>query len=162
MSPISDDEFRAVLSSFASGVTIVTAMADDGTPFGLTATAFCSVSRSPPTCLVCVATTAEAHPVIRSSGRFAVNILSRDQQALSAEFATTGADKFAGVQWSPGAVLGCPLLAGAIAHLECSVTETIARGDHDVLFGSIENAHVRMAEPLLYFRGRYADLTGRS
>jgi 3-hydroxy-9,10-secoandrosta-1,3,5(10)-triene-9,17-dione monooxygenase reductase component len=111
--------------------------------------------------LVCVARTAEAHPVILSSGRFAVNVLSGDQQELSAVFATTGADKFAGVRWSAGAALGCPLIEGAIAHLECSISETIERGDHDVLFGLIEGSQVRLADPLLYFRGRYANLVGR-
>ena len=109
------DDFKRAMGSFAAGVTIVTTVDDGGKVWGLTATAFSSVSKSPPLCLVCVSHAADAYPAIAASRRFAVNVLSAEQEALSARFAEHGVDKFADVEWTPGPATGSPLLAGALA-----------------------------------------------
>jgi len=158
---VSDEAFRAAMASFASGVTIVTTIDDDGRPCGMTATAFCSVSRRPPLCLVCVAHSADAYPALKRTKRFAVNVLSRDQAAISVRFATHGIDKFDGVPWSAGET-GCPVLHGALAAVECVVDSEMTTGDHDILVGAIGRIHLGLAtEPLVYFRCAYADLTTR-
>lgn len=159
--PVTTEEFKAAMAAFTAGVAVITTVDAAGVPFALTATAFSSVSKSPPLCLVCVSHAAEAHPVIRVVGRFAVNILSRDQDDLSARFATHGIDKFATVPWVPGGATGCPLLPGALATIECLVTETLTAGDHDVFLGAIQGIHLGTTEPLVYFRGRYCDLVPR-
>jgi flavin reductase (DIM6/NTAB) family NADH-FMN oxidoreductase RutF len=159
MGAVTTDEFKAAMASFAAGVTVVTTVDEAGVPFGLTATAFSSVSKDPPMCLVCVAHAAEAYPVIRQVGRFAVNILGRGQAEESERFSAHGIDKFAGVRWAPGAHSGCPLLAAAIASIECVVSTTVPAGDHDVFLGAIQEIRLLgNAEPLVYFRGRYRDL----
>jgi 3-hydroxy-9,10-secoandrosta-1,3,5(10)-triene-9,17-dione monooxygenase reductase component len=152
---ITDSEFRAAMASFAATVTIITTTDGDGKPAGLTATAFSSVSKAPPLCLVCVAKNADAYPALTASGRFAVNFLAHDQEFVSGQFAVHGIDKFEGIAWEPGPASGCPVIAGAIGLVECTTYAVHPAGDHDVFIGAIERVVVSPGEPLLYYRGRY-------
>jgi|SRR5215471_6463702 len=152
-------EFRRVLSHFASGVTIVTTCDGDKRPTGLTASAFTSVSLEPPLVLVCIDHKSQSHAPLVEGGCFAVNILSVDQQALSRKFATTRLDKFDGVEFRLSE-LGLPIIAAAIAHLECVTVSTHVAGDHTILVGRVEEATAGIGEPLLYFRGQYDRLRG--
>ena len=79
--------------------------------------------------------------------------------ALSRRFAVTGGDKFEGVSYKVGAN-GAPILDGALAFLECKVTQKIDGGDHTIYIGEIEQAETKTAEgkPLLFFRGGYREL----
>ncbi len=149
------EEFRTAMARFAGGVTVVTAMDANGVPAALTATAFSSVSKSPPLCLVCVDKAAEAHPVIAATGRFVVNVLGSHQAALSTRFATSGIDKFAGVEWAAGRATGCPVLAGAHAYMECLLVATLPGGDHDIYVGELRATGLGKGAPLLYYRGGY-------
>jgi flavin reductase (DIM6/NTAB) family NADH-FMN oxidoreductase RutF len=152
-------EFRRVLGHFATGVTIVTTSDSDGRPTGLTASAFSSVSLDPPLVLVCVDHKSQSHGPLVDRGRFAVNILSTAQEALSRKFATTRLDKFDGVPYRLSA-LGLPVLAGALAHLECVTVSTHVEGDHTILVGRVEDGSAREGDPLLYFCGQYGRLHG--
>ncbi len=155
---IAPADFRRVLGHFASGVTIVSTSDGDGRPTGLTASAFTSVSLEPPLVLVCIDHKSQSHGPLVEGGRFAVNILSVEQQALSRKFATTRLDKFDGVAYQMSA-LGLPLITDALAHLECVTVSTHVEGDHTVLVGRVEEAAAPSAgEPLLYFRGQYSRL----
>ena len=156
---IQPEEFRRVMGHFVTGVTVVTALGD-GKPFGITVNALTSVSLEPPLVMVALDRRRFLTPLVRASGRYAVNILSEDQQALSDCFAGApvepGRDAFCGAAWHPG-LSGLPLLDGAIATLECLVVETFSAGDHDLFIGRVESLantdHQPM--PLLYFRRRY-------
>lgn len=161
---IGSDDFRRVMSQFATGVTIVTAWDADHRPTGLTASSFTSVSLHPPLILVCVSQKAQSYPAIQAAGRFAVNILSWGQESASRRFATSttapGEEKFVGVEYRPGS-LGLPVLAEALAHLECTVVHAYPGGDHTIFVGQVETAECRDdagKEPLLYFRGKYSRL----
>jgi flavin reductase (DIM6/NTAB) family NADH-FMN oxidoreductase RutF len=154
------DEFRRVLGHFASGVTVVTTCDDGATPVGLTVSAFASLSLDPPLVLVCVDHKAQSYPVVRDRGCFAVNVLTRGQEAVSRRFASTRLDnKFEGV---PHRIsdLGLPLLDEALAHIECTTVGAHVEGDHTIFVGRVERAGVREGEPLLYYRGRYSQLHG--
>ncbi len=157
---ISPDEFRHVLSHFASGVTVVTTWDADGRPTGLTASAFTSVSLEPPLILICVDHKAQSYPALRANSRFAVNILAAEHEAVSRRFAVTSADKFDAVAYRPGP-LGLPLLPEALAHLECRTVHVYPAGDHTIFVGEVEAARARDGEPLLYFRGDYTRLDQR-
>jgi flavin reductase (DIM6/NTAB) family NADH-FMN oxidoreductase RutF len=154
------EEFKRALAQFASGVTIVTTVDPQGRPTGLTASAFTSVSLTPPMILVCVAHSSNSYPSLRAAERFAVNILSQGQDKLSNRFATSsipGPEKFEGVEFRKSA-LGLPLLDGAMVHIECTTAHAYPGGDHTIFVGQVESAHVAdtpAAEPLLYYRGRY-------
>ena len=157
------DDFRRVMSQFASGVTIITAWDADQRPTGLTASSFTSVSLHPPLILVCVSQKAQSYPAIKAAGRFAVNILSTGQEAVSRRIATTTNtrdEKFAGLDYRPGP-LGLPILTDALAELECTVVHAYPGGDHTIFVAQVDAADSRGdlgKEPLLYFRGKYSRL----
>ena len=151
---IPPDDFRRVLSHFATGVTLITTLDGDARPTGLTASAFTSVSLEPPLVLVCVDHKAQCFPAIREAGRFAVNILGADQEHLSRRFASARTDKFDGVTYEVSD-RGLPLIAGALARLECTTMSAHVEGDHTIFVGRVDGADVSSGQPLLYFRGHY-------
>jgi flavin reductase (DIM6/NTAB) family NADH-FMN oxidoreductase RutF len=158
-STVGSERFRTVMGHFVTGITVVTAL-DGDRPNGITVNALSSVSLDPPLVMVALDRRRFLTPIVRAAGRYAVNILSEDQQALSDCFAGApvepGRPDFCGAAWHPGAT-GLPLLDGAIATLECTVVETFSAGDHDLFIGEVDvldNSDAG-ALPLLYYRRRY-------
>jgi flavin reductase (DIM6/NTAB) family NADH-FMN oxidoreductase RutF len=145
---------RRVMGCFATGVTVITTRDQSGRPFGLTANAVTSLSLEPPLLLICVDRKAETFPHFFDSKIFVLNILAEDQQEVSRRFATSGGEKFAGLEYRLGR-LGTPVLAGTLGHIECRIIETIEGGDHVIHIGEVEDAEWREGEPLLFFCGRY-------
>ena len=158
---ISQEEFRYTLSHFASGVTIVTTREADGRPTGLTAAAFTSVSLDPPLVLVCVDRSSNSYPALMAHGRFAVHVLTTEQEALSRRFATKEDNKFVDVPLTSGK-LDLPILDRALVVLECRTVSTYEGGDHTIFIGEVEAAHTGQGSPLLYYCGRYNRLTNLS
>lgn len=154
---IDHDLFRAVLGRFASGITVITAVDERGTPHGMTVSAFSSLSLDPPLVLACIATNATMAPLLGSCTSFAVNILSDTQEALSRRFSGTVDDRFAGLGYHLGE-LGTPLLDEVLAWLECRIVARHPAGDHVIIVGQVQHAAVRDGRPLLYYRGGYAQL----
>jgi flavin reductase (DIM6/NTAB) family NADH-FMN oxidoreductase RutF len=151
--PLSAEEFREAIGHFASGVTVITAL-HGGQAFGTTASAVCSVSLEPPTLLVCMNRSSATGLAIDRSGRFAVNILTDRQADLAERFARRGGG-FDGVAVEPGRH-GEPLLAEALATIECRVIERAAGGTHTVFIAAVDRASARSgATPLAYFRGEF-------
>lgn len=145
---------RDAFGTFATGVTVVTGVADDGSRVGLTANSFTSVSLDPPLLLVCPGRSASALPALRSRGRFAVNVLALEDKAIAERFATRGVDRFADAPWFDWH--GLPCLRGALASFACDLHADIDGGDHAILVGRITALTARTdTEPLLYVRGRY-------
>lgn len=158
--PVSKDDFRKVLSSFASGVTIITT-SSDGVLHGMTASAFCSLSLEPMLVLVCVDKAANSHDLIARSGGFAVNILTQSQQELSTNFARKDQDRTFGIKDLPHrlGVTGSPILEDCLAYLDCRVAHAYEGGDHTIYVGQVEEAVVISdGAPLVYFRGAYRKL----
>jgi 3-hydroxy-9,10-secoandrosta-1,3,5(10)-triene-9,17-dione monooxygenase reductase component len=148
-------EFRDVLGRFATGVTIVTAMTDDG-PVGMTCQSFSSVSLQPPLVMFLPAKTSRAWPAMRGAGHFTVNLLASDQEALSNQFAAKGVDKFAGVSWSGAPSTGAPRLDGSLAWIDCTIQAVHEAGDHYVVLGLVQDlVHGPDAQPLVFFRSAY-------
>src|SRR5262249_30237199 len=148
---------KSAMSRWAPDVTIVTTRAPAGDLAGFTASSFSSLSLEPPLVLFCLGEEADSYPAFQASDGFAVHILARDQQALSARFAQKGGDKFQNVPWREG-VRGVPLLQGALACLECRKIHMYAGGDHRVFLGEVEAVHVTDGAPLLYYRGEYRSI----
>ncbi|PKQ00075.1 MAG: flavin reductase [Alphaproteobacteria bacterium HGW-Alphaproteobacteria-13] len=150
--------FRDALGCFATGVTVVTAVTPDGTPIGLTANSFTSVSLDPPLLLVCIANTAGSAAVLRDADRFAVNVLQIGQQPTSNRFAGKGEDRFAATPWELGEY-GTPVLVGSLSSFECARDAIHDGGDHFILVGRVLKAIFEpRRDPLLYFRGKYRKL----
>ncbi len=155
--PIDKNELRRVMGHFATGVTVVTTRGSDGRPYGLTANAVSSVSLIPPLLLICVDKKAESYPSFEQSRIFTVNILSAEQEELSRRFAVSGGEKFEGVSYRIGAN-GAPILGGALAHIECTVTAAYEGGDHVIYLGEVQETETREGKPLLFYRGGYRSL----
>lgn len=140
---------------FATGVTIVTARADDGVLIGLTANSFNSVSLSPPLVLWSLARAAGSFKAFSTGSHYAINILGADQQDLAKQFAAKGGDRFAGVQFTSGAG-GAPLIAGAAATFECFNRSRYEEGDHFIFVGEVEHCRYQAgASPLLFHGGKF-------
>jgi len=155
--PIDGDLFRAVLSRFASGVTIITTRDEQGRDHGMTVSAFSSLSLEPPLVLVAIGHDATMAPVMATATSFGVNILSERQEELSRRFADKLDDRFAGIGITRG-VLGDALIDEALGTLDCRIVARHPAGDHDIVVGEVEGAAAHDGRPLLYYRGGYAGL----
>jgi flavin reductase (DIM6/NTAB) family NADH-FMN oxidoreductase RutF len=148
-------EFRAALGMFATGVTVVTARAANGTRVGLTASSFNSVSLDPPLVLWSLSRNAASLPAFTTGSHYAINVLSAEQQALAERFAARHADRFAGLAFREG-VSGAPILEGAAAVFECFNRSRYDEGDHIIFVGEVEHCEHRAgATPLIFHGGRF-------
>ncbi|HEX7865800.1 MAG TPA: flavin reductase family protein [Variovorax sp.] len=151
----SSDEFREALGMFATGVTVVTARAADGTLVGLTANSFNSVSLAPPLVLWSLSRAAGSMPALSAGSHYTVNILAANQKALAERFATKNIDRWADVAFTEG-LGGAPVLAGAAASFECFNRSRYDEGDHVIFVGEVERCtHDEGASPLLFHGGRF-------
>ena len=150
--------FRDVMSTFPSGVVIVTAFGEDGLPRGLTVSAFCAVSLDPALVLVCIDKTSNTLPAVQHTQGFTANILAAGREALARHMATKVSDKFEGIEWhrsdSQG---GGPILsADTAAYAVCSLQRTIEGGDHWILIGNVlEGRHQEGVAPMVFSRRGY-------
>jgi flavin reductase (DIM6/NTAB) family NADH-FMN oxidoreductase RutF len=155
--------FKAALGSFASSVNVITVRDDHGTPIGMTATAFSSVSVDPLQILVCINRTARTYRHIAAAGRFGVNILGSVAREISDHCARPGGDKQLVREWlAPDGQWRSPALAGALAFLDCEIAQDVAAGTHAVLIGTVQGIGLspfsQNYEPLVHFRGDYRPL----
>jgi len=151
--------FRRVLSHFASGVVVITGVVE-GRPAGMTCQSFTALSLDPPLVLFCPAKTSTSWPVLARAPYLCVNVLSSHQGELSEAFARRGADRFAGVRWTPTAH-GAPALDEAAAHIEVRPHERHDGGDHHIVTCRVESLAAQGdPRPLLYYRSAYHVLGG--
>jgi 3-hydroxy-9,10-secoandrosta-1,3,5(10)-triene-9,17-dione monooxygenase reductase component len=151
--------FRDVIGHFATGVAIVTATGDDG-PAGLTTNAVSSLSLDPVLVMVAFDNGSRTLPIVRESGRFAVNILRAGQEDLAQVFASkrVAREKFDAVTHNVSH--GVPVLDDALAWLVCDLDGLYRAGDHTIGVGRVTDMDADPAgEPLVFFRGRYWRLT---
>lgn len=146
---------REVMGAYPTGVTIVAAAEEDGSPFGLTVNSFTSVSLDPPLILVCVGHSTTSHDRLVAGSHFSVNVLSAGQGDVAVRFACEPSHgRFDMVEWAPGPD-GAPLLSAAAATLECVVHQVLTGGDHSIIIGRVERADVSDRPALLFHRGRF-------
>jgi 3-hydroxy-9,10-secoandrosta-1,3,5(10)-triene-9,17-dione monooxygenase reductase component len=155
--PIDPQDLRRVMGHFATGVTIITTTDQDGKPNGLTANAFLSLSLDPPLVLISVDKNATCYACFQLQNGFTVNFLSEDQEEVSRRFATKGIDKFAGLGWRVGNN-GAAIIDGALAHVECKISQCYEGGDHTIVIGEILEARATGDRPLLFYKGKYQRL----
>jgi flavin reductase (DIM6/NTAB) family NADH-FMN oxidoreductase RutF len=155
--PIEPQELRRVMGHFATGVTVITTSDKEGTPNGLTANAFISLSLNPPLVVISVDKGATCYCCFELQNGFTVNFLSEDQEEISRRFATKGADKFADLKWHPGSN-GAAIIEGVLGYVECKITQCHDGGDHTIVVGEIVNVNANGERPLLFFKGKYQRL----
>ncbi len=154
MDAFDEARYRQVLGHFATGVTVVTALAGDE-PLGLAVNAFTSVSLDPPLVAICIAAASTTWPRVREVGRFCVNILSDDQEAVCRTFASRTPKRFAGIGYRT-APSGAPILTGVLAWIDCTIQAEHPAGDHVIVVGRARDLGVaREHRPLVFYRGGY-------
>jgi flavin reductase (DIM6/NTAB) family NADH-FMN oxidoreductase RutF len=155
---IETDRFREIMSSFPSGVVVLTAFGDDDRPRGLTVSAFCAVSLEPPLALVSIDRTSNTLPAVQHTGGFTANILATGRESLARQMATKLSDKFDGLDWRrPASKTGGPILEqDSAAYAVCVLRDTIEAGDHWILIGLVtEGDHRAGVQPLVFSRRSY-------
>jgi flavin reductase (DIM6/NTAB) family NADH-FMN oxidoreductase RutF len=164
---IDSARFRQVLGHFPTGVTVITTMTADGEPVGFTIGSFTSVSLDPPLVGFLPMVDSQRWQQINATGSFCVNVLAAEQGELCWRFAKTDiAAPFDGVEWTPSAITRSPMLAGAIAWIDCSIEQVVDAGDHHFVLGRVLALdHADPAsdpQPLLFYRGQLGDFRGRA
>ena len=149
--------YRNALGQFATGVTIVTAMTDDG-PTGMTANSFTSVSLSPPLLLWCLSQRSQRYALFSGAKTYAINVLHSGQYDLAMAFAKDGghfndSNSFTGA-------LGVPLIRDALATFECRLDKSVEAGDHSVIIGQVEQLAYREGDPLIFQGGHFGTFAG--
>lgn len=151
--------FRAAVGSFAASVCVITVRDESGRPWGMTATAFCSVSMDPFLVLVCVDNASKTHRRVLRGGSFGINILAEDGGEVSEFCARPGLDKFLPDEWLATArrAWSAPAIADSLAFLDCEVYRRFPAGTHGVLIGRVVGIGLQERDnergPLVHFRG---------
>jgi flavin reductase (DIM6/NTAB) family NADH-FMN oxidoreductase RutF/DNA-binding GntR family transcriptional regulator len=145
--------FRHVVGHLASGVTVITTRTGESL-HGMTASSVTSLSLEPPMMLACLNRSAPTAHAVSAAGRYAVNVLGQEQPHLAQQFAAPSTDKFRGVGLLEGHHQ-LPLLADALAHIECEVVEEITGGTHSIFVGRVIDASAGQGQPLTYYRGGF-------
>lgn len=147
-------QFRRVMGTFPTGVTVVAVADGPDRIGGFTASSFVPLSLSPPLVLVCPQYGARTYALLRSTERFTVHILGEDQEDLARHFALVGAERSGLGEWRFDN-RGYPVLEGALAVVQCRRYQEYDGGDHAIIVGEVEDAWVSSEDrnPLLYCRG---------
>lgn len=148
------DEFKKAMSRYASGVTIVATVDDDGKKWGFTASSFSSLSLDPPMILVCLAQSADCFGAFSHADVFSVNIIGPEYEELAYRFAKKNINKFSGGEFIEGKV-GTPVLPNSLVSMECSLYKSYPGGDHKILVGSVLNAQVGSSAASVWYDGQF-------
>ncbi|HEY7553095.1 MAG TPA: flavin reductase family protein [Hyphomicrobiaceae bacterium] len=155
MPQIDPGQFRRVMGSFATGVTVITTVAG-GQVRGMTVSAFMSGSLTPPLCVISIRKAARMHPLLIEAGHFGVSMLAKNQERISTHFAGAPvADLALEYVWAGHT----PLLADAASAIAADIAAQHECGDHTLFIGHIRYLAVHDQPPLLVHQGRYATVS---
>jgi flavin reductase (DIM6/NTAB) family NADH-FMN oxidoreductase RutF len=159
--PLAPARFKAVFRQHPAGVAVIT-VCHEGRPVGFTATSVISVSAAPPFLAFSLASTSSSWPAISAARTLAVSFLSADQDRVSARFATSGIDRFAGGGWRR-LPTGEPVIDGALSWVRGRILERTSVGDsYLVSVGALESGTRPDATPLVYQNRTYHRIGGHS
>ena len=151
---MNNKNLRNVLSKFATGVTIVSTIDDDGKPIGMTVNSFTSVSLDPPLVLWNIGINQPSYDIFLNAKGYAVSILSKDQRDICNLFSSSIDDKFNNIDF----VLsdnGFPIIQKSLAWFDCLKWNNYPGGDHQILVGKVVNFHANENEPLIFWNGSF-------
>lgn len=151
--------FRDALGQFATGVTVVTTMSEDG-PLGITANSFAALSLDPALVLWAPGKFSRRFMAFDQAAYFAIHVLRADQAALAHHFAANGTDfNLSGLS---AGVEGTPLLAGCLSRFECRRFAAHDGGDHRIIVGEVLRVTTTTGEALGFFKGQYVPISAPS
>jgi len=154
-------DLRNVMKYFASAVTVVTSALDTGELFGLTVSAFVSVSLEPPLVLISIRNESTAKDLLIKSKRYCVNILSASQQDIAERFSLMGeAGRFVDLDFYVGKGKN-PIIRSCLGYIDCKIVKVIHAGDHTLFLGKVLDLAAQKKSPLLYLDRDYVRLNGK-
>ncbi|PJG85089.1 4-hydroxyphenylacetate 3-monooxygenase, reductase component [Conservatibacter flavescens] len=159
LSPV-QQQFRNAMSKLAAAVNIITTDGEAG-KCGITATAVCSITDTPPTLMVCINQNSEMNAVFQQNKRLCVNILTSEQEELACHFAgfkgSSMEERFAWDIWQPNEEQSAvPMLKEALANLKGTIVDIRNVGTHSLFLVELE--HIAVAEEgqgLVYFNRHF-------
>ena len=145
------------MSLFATGVTVVTSLDEEGTPHSMTANSFTSVCLEPPTVLICVAHGTHTYGYVERNQRFGINILGEEQEDLGVHFARRPEDRAEGMEYHYTIANDeIPMLDNSMVFFGCEVVGSHVYGDHTVYMGEVKQVIQNEAgEPLMFYKSRW-------
>lgn len=151
-------DFRNAMRRLTGGVSVITAGRGRDIS-GMTVTSVSSLSVDPPSLIVSLNRESSSWPLAKRFGFFGVNILTADQIDIAERFTgkggLKGADRFAGATWMTRAS-GVPLLADALAAIDCEVEDVVERHSHAIVIGRVLDVAVSACTAALaYWQGQY-------
>ena len=151
-------DLRKVMRYFPSAVTVVTSILPSGEQFGLTVSAFCSLSLDPPLVLICIRNESTATKLFKESMKYCVNILAEDQRPIAETFSLAGeAGRFDHLDYYSGKTK-CAIVRNTIGYIDCQIVRVIKAGDHHIFIGEAVDVSAEKKEPLLYIDRHYVRL----
>lgn len=159
MRSVADLALRRVMGRFPTGVAVVTTELA-GEPHGMTVNSLTSVSLDPPLILVSLMQGARTTDAVATAGQFAVSILSERQEEIALRFARRAENHFDGLTLEYGQH-ALPVVPGALAHVECTVAQTVPAGDHVLYLGAVRETCDREGSPLGFHGGRFGEFAAR-
>ncbi len=151
--------FRQAWGMFATGVSVITTIESEGHVHGMAANGITSVSVDPLLVLVCVGHNRNSYPLIKRSGRFAINILNESQKSIAEHYASPPEQRSAdGEPEFKFTERGSAILEGALASMDCHVVKEHETGDHTIFIAEVDDIQVNPGQPLLFFGGKYGQL----
>jgi len=148
-------EYRKTMSSFATGVTVVTTLDENEFIHGMTANSFTSVSLDPPTVLVCIGHSRNTITHVNNTNEFAINILSDKQKHIADYFAKEQAIGAKPLELNWSIKYGSPFIEGSIAFIKAKVIQKYNHGDHAIVLGEVQGIDTQKGNPLLYYQSNY-------
>ena len=155
---LTKDEFRKCMSTFATGVTVVTTLDEADQVHGMSANSFTSICLDPPLVLICVAHNTHTLGYVEKRRCFGINVLSNDQEDVGRYFAKKPEDRHGEVEYDYAitAACGVPSLKGAMAFFGCEVVSSHVYGDHTIYIAEVkETFRSEGKSPLLFFESRW-------
>jgi flavin reductase (DIM6/NTAB) family NADH-FMN oxidoreductase RutF len=138
---------KTVLRMIPYGLYVLTAKGKDDAVAAATVNWVTQASFAPPLVVVGVKADSHAHPAIKDSQAFALNVLGKDQGPVAFTFfkpAVRDGMTISGEPFRWGAT-GAPILERAPAAIECRLVDSVERGDHSIFVG--EGVEVALAKP---------------
>jgi flavin reductase (NADH)/flavin reductase len=158
---MSSDLFLAGMRKVAGAVSVITTVSQDGSRRGLTATAVCSLSATPPSLIACVNRKTWVAQFVPDSGVFAINVLAPEQEAIARTFAgqteLAAEARFSVGDWETGK-LGVPIARGAAATFECRLDKAVEHSTHIILIGEVVETLLGEGHSLVYLDGSFSSV----
>lgn len=149
------EALRATFRRHASGVSVITTTATDGSPVGFTATSMTSLGANPPLASFNVARGSSTWPSIESAEFVAIHTLGADNLELASRMAADHTQRFVPTDWQIGPN-GVPIFPAATAILIAKVRQIVnVEANAVVIVDIVEGLLGEQDDALLYCQRQY-------